>query len=71
MCISYVKKWTCLCSVETKQETCDEGKDLTDITKCPKYEEKAEYLVSGYCPSCRADQASYRTLCSGELVADW
>ena len=54
--------------METKQETCDEGKGLSDITKCPKYEQKAEYLVSGYCPSCRADQASYRTLL---LLGNW
>lgn len=73
MCIVYVKQWTCLCDVETRKETCDQGKDLTDITKCPKYEKKAEYLVSGYCPSCRADQArvTQGTFVDGELVADW
>lgn len=59
MCIVYVKQWTCLGDVETRKETCSQGTDLTDITKCPKYEKTAEYLVSGYCPSCRANQASH------------
>ncbi|KAK4234719.1 hypothetical protein C8A03DRAFT_37478 [Achaetomium macrosporum] len=33
---------------------------LSDIQKCPKYQEKAEYLVARYCPSCGADQVGVR-----------